>query len=193
MPTLYLIFGHLVADFVLQPNELIKWKFRSWQGIFFHAVIHFLVNLLLFFPYLPDITVFLAILGVSLAHFVIDYVKIRVEKKGRRFSLYFLADQLAHLFVMIAAGLILAGFQPHFAVMGVFSILYENSYILAALTILILCTFFTELLLFQRKRERSPAAVFKPDYGAMLKRAVIFTLIYAVFMIFGVYKVAALG
>ena len=193
MPILYFIFGHLLGDFVLQPNELIKWKIRAWQGIFSHSVIHFLVYLLVFFPFLPDLTVFLTILGVTVAHFVIDYLKISTEKKGRRFRLYFLVDQFTHLFVMIAAGLILAGLQPHFAVMGVFSILYENTYILAGLILLVLCTCFFELWIFQRKREHNPGAVFKPDYDAMLKRAAIFTAIYGAFMIFGIYRVAAMG
>lgn len=193
MPILYFIFGHLLGDFVLQPNELIKWKFSSWRGIAFHSVIHLIVYLLVFFPFLPDLAVFLTILGVTAAHFAIDFMKIRAEKKGRRFRLYFAADQFAHLMIMIAAGLVLAGLQPHFFAIGVFSILYENSYIIAGLIMLILFTCFTELWIFQRKREAAPGAAFKPDFDAMLKRAAVFTAVYGSFMIFGVYRVAAMG
>jgi len=192
MPTLYFIFGQLLGDFVLQPNELIKWKLRAWQGIFFHAVIHFLIYLLVFFAFLPDLTVFLTILGVTGAHFFIDYLKINAEKKGRRFRFYFLTDQFSHLFIMIAAGLALSGLRPHFFALSSFSILYENTYILAGLILLILFTSFLEIWFFQAKREKNPGAEYKPDYDAMLKRAAIFTAIYGAFMIFGVYKVAAM-
>jgi hypothetical protein len=193
MPTLYFIFGHLLGDFILQPNELLKWKFREWQGILFHSVIHFLVYLLVFFPYLPGLTVFLAILGVTSAHFVIDLVKVNTEKRGRKFRFYFILDQLAHLGIMMAAGCILAGLQPHFVMMSPFSILYDDPFIVTGLALLVFFTYFLELWIFQGKREKKAGITFKPDYECMLKRAAMFTAAYGAIMILGVYKVAAMG
>ena len=193
MPFFYLIFGHLVADFILQPYELIRWKFRGWQGIMFHAVLHFLIYLLVFFPYLPDFTVFLTVLAVAGAHFAIDRVKVDTERRGRRFRLYFVLDQISHLILMIAGGYVLGGLQPKFMEISYFSILYQNPLFIAGLILLLFFTYPLEIWFFQRKRESTPEVTFKPNYDAMLKRAVVFTALYGAFMIFGVYRAAAMG
>jgi|WetSurMetagenome_2_1015567.scaffolds.fasta_scaffold370658_1 hypothetical protein len=191
MPILYLIFGHLVADFVLQPFKLVRWKFRSRQGIFLHSLIHLLVYLAIFLPYLPNLTVVLSLLAVAGAHYVIDSLKIDTEKRGSRFHLYFFADQLVHLVTLLAGGWIMTGSTPMPFYGDGFIAVYSNFFLIAGLIMLVFFTYAVEMYRYQFKREKKDGETFKPDYRAMLKRAIVFSVIYAVLMVFAVYKVAA--
>jgi hypothetical protein len=191
MPILYLILGHMVADFVLQPFKLIRWKFRSRHGIFLHSTIHLLVYLLLFLPYLPNLTVFLSVLAVAGSHFVIDSLKIDTEKKGGRYHLYFFADQAVHLATMLAGGWIMAGQQVREFYGETFKAVYGNPYVLSGLILLFFSTYAVEMYRYQFRRERKNDEPFVPDYAAMLKRAVVFAAVFAAVMCFALYRVAA--
>jgi len=191
MPTLYLIFGHLLADFVLQPFQLVLWKFRSRQGIFFHSLVHLLIYLAVFLPYLPDITVILTLLAVAGAHFVIDSLKIDKEKTGRRYPVYFLLDQLIHLLTLVAGGLLILGVSPNAFFGRQLLAVYGNFYLIFGLIGLFFVTYAIEMFCYQFKRTATRNASFKPDYGAMLNRAIIFLVPYGVFLVFGAYRVAA--
>jgi len=191
MPTLYLILGHMVADFVLQPFKLVRWKFHSPQGIFIHSLIHLLVYTLLFLPLLPNLTVILTLLAVSGSHFVIDSLKIDAEKKGGKYHFYFLADQAVHLVTLLAGGWIMAFVMPLPVYGNLFLSVYENPYLVWGLILLFFFTYAVEMYRYQFLRKNKPEA-FKPDYRAMLRRAIIFTLFYAVFLIFAVYRAVAL-
>jgi hypothetical protein len=200
MTTLYLLFAHLIADFVLQPKALVKWKFKSWKGTGFHALVHFFVGFLLLFPYLPSWKVLGVILAVSGAHFLIDTVKIHKETHGRNFLLYFLVDQAAHVATILAGGCFLADVAPQLGTdsigLGTDSLagrLYENIYIVAGLSLLVFVTYTIEIIVFQVKRHIGKADSFRPNYRRMVRRAILFTALYAAFMVFGVYKVAALS
>jgi len=191
MTTLYLLFAHLVADFVLQPKALVKWKFKSWKGTAFHALVHFFTGFLLLFPYLPSWKVLGVILAVSGAHFLIDTVKIHKEKHGGNFLLYFLVDQTAHFATILAGGYFLADLAPHLSGGSAAGRLYENIFMVAGLSLLVFVTYTIEIIVFQVKRHSEKATTFSPNYGRMARRAILFTALYAAFMIFGVYKVAA--
>jgi len=89
---LQLYAAHLIADFVLQPKRIVLNK-RKPGPLLAHAGIHVacgiaLVNIGI------DRSVLMAILGLALAHILIDYVKALLTKDG---WVVFLVDQILHL------------------------------------------------------------------------------------------------
>lgn len=100
-PWLYLVLAHVVADFVLQPYELVKLKQRP-IGLWIHSAIHGLLVALVLIPLSPRW--WLAALFVAVAHYPIDRAKVRVGFNDGPASLAaFLVDQVIHLLVLAAA------------------------------------------------------------------------------------------
>lgn len=96
-----LLLAHLVGDFVLQPDTLVKQKTRQGRRspyLLLHVLIHAALIALLLGRQIPEYIH--ALWVIPLSHWSIDALKL--ELRGR-FSepLLFLADQLAHL-LMIA-------------------------------------------------------------------------------------------
>lgn len=112
---IYTIFvlAHLLADFLFQPNCLIKLKDKNhnkhkiWnKGIFWHSLIHLAMTLLLLFVYGElRIETLLAALCISVCHYFVDYIKSLVKKNE---ILMFILDQLVHYVIIY---LILLAFQ----------------------------------------------------------------------------------
>lgn len=91
--------AHLIADFLLQPTWLVKWKKRSAKGITVHALIHAAVLAVLIIP-----QTFLAaaiILIIALTHGIIDHIKISLPRKS--FEPAFLLDQAIHATILLLA------------------------------------------------------------------------------------------
>jgi hypothetical protein len=113
MPQLILIalqlYGaHLIADFVLQPRWIADGK-RDYRRLAIHAAIHFacgcaFVNVGL------NRTFVLGILGLAIAHAVIDFVKAVSKANG---WIAFVIDQTIHLVSVIVAATWLAGIESH--------------------------------------------------------------------------------
>lgn len=189
MVTFYLILGHLIADFLAQPPSLIKWKHESWKGVASHVGIHFLVSLVLLAPFLPNINVFAALSFVIAAHFIIDESKISLEKYTKNNFVLYLADQLAHLLVLLFAGLLIIStgatltISPDGILMSALVWLYTNFYVVAGLCLFIIVTFAYELMIFQNRRRKNSRAVYKPNIKRMATRFVIWAVIYGVFLV----------
>ena len=188
---LNLLLAHLLGDFVLQPHKLVAWKFKSWKGTATHASIHLAANLLIFLPFLNDIRVWLVLMGVAATHFGIDSLKVEKEKRGRHFLAYFCADQMTHLAVITFASGLFVGLP---LVWDAF-LLTNNmgTYIVLGINLLVILTYVVEIFKFQMKRYKHAALIFQPNYKAMLKRAFVFSLLYVIFLVFGVYHAAAFG
>jgi hypothetical protein len=188
---LNLLLAHLLGDFVLQPHKLVAWKFKSWKGTAAHASIHLAANLLIFLPFLNDIRVWLVLMGVAATHFGIDSLKVEKEKRGHHFLAYFCADQMAHLAVITFASGLFVGFP---LVWDAF-LLANNmgTYIVLGINLLVILTYVVEIFKFQMKRYKHGSLIFQPNYKAMLKRAFVFSLLYVIFLVFGVYHAAAFG
>jgi len=98
---LKLILAHLIADFILQFEELYQLKVRSFLGQLFHVLIHVLVALAILFPYLNEPQIWLYLAGISLAHLTQDGLKYSFTKKSPQNTfLFFMADQLCHVLVI---------------------------------------------------------------------------------------------
>lgn len=189
---LNLLLAHLLGDFVLQPHKLVAWKFKSWKGTAAHASIHLAANLLIFLPFLYDARVWLVLMGVAATHFGIDSLKVEKEKRGHHFLAYFCADQMTHLAVITFASGLFVGFPLIWDAFLLANNMGET-YIVLGINLLIILTYVVEIVKFQMKRYKHATLIFQPNYKAMLKRAFVFSLLYVIFLVFGVYHAAAFG
>ncbi len=99
-----LYLAHLISDFLLQPDSIAKNKDKP-RALVKHAAIHVgaasvIVN--------ADFTwlILAAILLISATHSLFDYIKAKLTSDGWA---AFTVDQLAHLIVVLAAAMLLAG------------------------------------------------------------------------------------
>jgi hypothetical protein len=102
-----LYLAHLVADFLLQPDWVVRRK-TGIRPLAAHAAIHLVcaaaaVNLGL------DRRVAGAIVGIALIHTLLDYAKARLSGDG---WIAFTADQAAHVLVVALASIWLTGSWP---------------------------------------------------------------------------------
>ncbi len=95
-----LLLAHLTGDFLLQPNGWVKAKetkkLGAWQ-LYIHAGIHAICTLL----FLWDLTYWTLALTVFIIHFLIDTLKLYLQKDKHK-TAWFVGDQLLHL-VSLAA------------------------------------------------------------------------------------------
>lgn len=99
-----LMIGHLLGDFYFQSEALVDKKKSSYRKLIRHCMIYFMS---LFIPAVAviesedTIRLFMGVLIISLAHWIIDYIKIKMElgfSLGKEKSnIVFLVDQLLHV------------------------------------------------------------------------------------------------
>lgn len=99
---LKLILAHIIGDFILQPTKWIDGRntktFKS-KHLYYHVGVHFLATLLLLIDQLK--TAWPGIIIIILCHFLIDIIKIYLEKTNTIKNIYlFVIDQLLHLLVI---------------------------------------------------------------------------------------------
>jgi hypothetical protein len=100
---LKLILAHLVADFILQFEELYQLKVRSFLGQLLHVLIHGLVALALLVPYWNAPSIWFFVAGLVLVHLAQDLIKYSATKKTPKNTfVYFMTDQLCHILVISA-------------------------------------------------------------------------------------------
>lgn len=98
---LKLVLAHLIADFVLQFEELYQLKVRSLWGHILHVLIHGIMSLLLVFPYLNVPQMWLFIGGVIALHLIQDIIKYTLTKKiPKNTFVYFIGDQCVHILIL---------------------------------------------------------------------------------------------
>lgn len=187
---LYLLLAHLLADFLLQPEALVRWKHKSWKGICIHGLVHFGISMVLLFPYLPSMNVFMTVVLVAVAHFLIDWTKVSFEARAEHYLAPFLLDQVAHFTVLGVAAFMLQHESLHLVFQPI-TWLYTNPSVVVGLCLLMLVTFAYELTVFHVHRTRK--SVYKPNYSNMAKRVIIWAVLYGLFLMFGVYKIVAFG
>ncbi len=124
-----LCLGHLIADFILQFEELYRLKLRSVLGHSAHAVIHGLCYALLLAPYLskPRIVILLAVL--TAIHYYQDRIKYSLQEKyPRQIFACFTIDQILHFLFLGSVLLLPEGrVEPAFSQMGRLETLYLSS------------------------------------------------------------------
>jgi len=85
------LLAHLIADFPLQTNMLVRLKKEGPHGIFLHVLVHLVVVALLFHDPFAQWQLFLLL---SCMHWVIDWTKIAL---GSDSVSGFIFDQVAHI------------------------------------------------------------------------------------------------
>lgn len=123
--------AHLIADFLLQPDDLVAWKQRSVGGVFMHSFVHLVVMAALILPF--NFSLWPIIFAVSAMHAVIDQWKISYQKRYTTFVSSFLVDQVSHLLAITAFFLMMPftiGFWNTEAGIGITILLLISSWLL---------------------------------------------------------------
>lgn len=94
-----LLLAHLIGDFILQPNKWVSDKEKKKEKsiyLYLHTALHLVLMLL--FVAETNFIIYGTILAVS--HGIIDLIKLKFQKKKTK-RIWFLADQLMHLLMLI--------------------------------------------------------------------------------------------
>lgn len=92
--------AHLIADFLLQPDDLVAWKQRSVGGVFMHSFVHLAVMSAMILAF--NVQLWPVIVGVAALHAVIDQWKISYQDRYKSYVISFFIDQFAHLVAIFA-------------------------------------------------------------------------------------------
>ncbi|WP_191565602.1 DUF3307 domain-containing protein [Metabacillus idriensis] len=113
MILLSLILAHLIADFFLQSDEMVREKLKNLKKHMLHHFIVLLPVTILFwglsFNFVNPLQyVVLPILFLLGTHFIIDFLKIKLldkttDQQNMKKLLYFITDQFLHLVMIILA------------------------------------------------------------------------------------------
>lgn len=93
-----LLLAHLIGDFFLQPKSWVsekKEKKLKSPKLYLHVLIHGILTALI----LWDASLWLIIIIITCSHFVIDVVKLLIQKKKTERLLFFI-DQFLHIVVI---------------------------------------------------------------------------------------------
>ena len=95
-----LLLAHLLGDFFLQPTKWVEENERKKLKsvtLYIHVFVHVALTALL----LWDVSSWPIVIIVGISHFIIDGLKLSFQKKSTK-RLFFLVDQLLHIFVILA-------------------------------------------------------------------------------------------
>ena len=127
---LKLILAHLIGDFFLQPQKWVKDKEKKKlksKWLYIHVVTH----VALMFLIVWDVSYWHLILLIGASHFVIDTLKLHLQKKKTK-RFYFFADQVFHVISVVVLAILL--YQDDFA----FSLTFSPSFLLPIICLLFL-------------------------------------------------------
>lgn len=92
---LKLILAHLIGDFFIQPKNWVKDKEKKQlKSVWLY--VHVAIHIALMFLIVWDLSYTTLILLIGASHFVIDTLKLLLQKKKTK-RFYFFADQLFHI------------------------------------------------------------------------------------------------
>jgi hypothetical protein len=139
---LKLVLAHLVADFILQFEELYQLKLKTVYGHFLHGVIHFFITLLLVFPYLLNIWMWVFVAAIATIHVFQDRFKYRFMESKKNYFHIFVIDQIGH--ILFLSTILLFPMSEHvmgFRTMPLLNYYYLNNTITLYLIAFLLGTF----------------------------------------------------
>ena len=94
-----LVLAHLIGDFVLQPTRWVLHKQSNKiksKFLYLHVLLHFALYML----FLYDLSLWKIALIVTIAHFVIDVLKLYSNDLFKNKSIPFFIDQILHILVI---------------------------------------------------------------------------------------------
>jgi hypothetical protein len=178
-----LILAHIIADFPLQFDPVYRRKIGSKGGQLLHALIYLTVMMVLGYPLLGDGDYWFFVLLLTLAHLLIDSLKVRVFDRltGPNNLWVFLFDQALHL-VTIAA-VFFTSLPDAAALEGSLLQKMDRAGVLGICIFLLIATFAGTFLLsaFKRTILNFPAEEILHDgfskYYGIVERGIVFALI----------------
>lgn len=111
-----LLLAHLIGDFILQPRAWVTaketWKLKAWQ-LYAHVLIHaVLVTVIVW-----DVYFWPWALLIAGTHFVIDALKITLQKERTKRVLFFV-DQALHIGVLFVVTCAYQNYVPELIILG---------------------------------------------------------------------------
>ena len=101
---LKLVLAHLLGDFIFQPDKWVKEKnLKKLKSprLYLHALLHGLLSMVL----VAETSFWAYAIAITMTHFLIDWAKLEFQKSDTR-KIWFFADQLMHLSILVAITLI---------------------------------------------------------------------------------------
>lgn len=112
---LALLLAHILTDFVLQTSRIAEQKKQGRpRGYIEHGLVHYLTACLfsgfVYLEWLASLQFQLTILGLTVAHLLLDWAKISLTRKGMLSdtALTFLLDQIVHVSTVGGAAWVIA-------------------------------------------------------------------------------------
>jgi len=108
---LQFLLAHILGDFVFQPEKWVKDKEEKKAKsvkLFFHICVHAVLLLLIFILNLKEY--WLGILCVVTSHYLIDILKLYLQKKKTKRAWFFI-DQILHFLILIITTSFYTDFQ----------------------------------------------------------------------------------
>lgn len=152
MITTYLIIGHLLNDFLLQPYKLIQWKMKSFAGVLVHVLLLTAVSSLLLFPYLGRWETWAVIGGIGVIHFITDMAKINIALKYDSFAFPYIADQAIHFISILIGGGLLSQIKFTLPNTWFYENVYTNVWTWVICLIVIFAGYMVSILFLQTKK-----------------------------------------
>ena len=180
-PLLYFLLIHFLADYPLQPNKLIQLKKKSYWGVFLHCCVHLTVLILVLLPFLHLKSVWIGIGVIFFTHNIIDYIKVRLDKKHPDWRLpHYLLDQVTHLVVIACVVAYLQNITPQF-IGGSMDLYLDQSVVLYVLILVLVTYFYDVTRYFIRTRKKQ--IPYKRDYMTMIRNVFIVSIAFAIYWI----------
>lgn len=176
---LRLLLAHFIADFPFQTGKIFDLKTRNFLGTILHSFIFFVLALLFSVPYLNEFSVWITILGLSVSHCIIDWLKLKITEATDTNNIFaFLLDQAAHIFLITTVLLIPAGKIPILLPASWFGNIYNDDKFIIYLIGLILSTYGASFILYYIKATFIDRKIqYKRDWDGMLERGTV-TLLF---------------
>ncbi|MDP3919757.1 MAG: DUF3307 domain-containing protein [Candidatus Omnitrophota bacterium] len=161
---LKLCLAHMIGDFILQFDELYKLKVKRVLGHFLHVAIHYIVTMLLVFPYLQFTSMWFYVFFLCMLHYLQDRLKYRLQQNQRIMFPCFVTDQFFH-FLWITGAFLLPASRLRLGVpeYPLLDTLYSHDAVTLILLLFIGVTFGYSYLAFTFRRSFIPSS--RPDHG----------------------------
>lgn len=185
----YLIFAHLLGDFVFQPESLVKLKMKNVRGVLIHVIIHFILGVIVLLPFITHgykwlvIPVFI----ICFFHFLIDQAKINYDLKHDKKVRPFVIDQMLHMLTLLVTYFFISDIELKLPETSNYRI-YTNTNIIIFLSLLVFLSTAIETYRYQKVRERDVHASFRPNPKKIAVRISVFTVVYTLFVVLAYYS-----
>ena len=173
---LKLILAHILGDFFLQPKKWVKDKEKKKlqsKWLYIHIGIHITLMFLLVW----DFSHWLLILLIGASHFIIDALKLLLQKKKTK-RFYFFADQIFHVIAifLITVAMFYDDIAPSLSISTSLLLLIICLVFLTKPTSIIMKTIFTKWNI-SKYTEDNESLKDAGKYIGVLERLLVFTFI----------------